>query len=242
MADQGHADLGARYLTMLRGELSGRGVRCELIDYGIVPRLRFYEPGDTGGAADFDNNIVAVPLGGGWFYCWPWAEPIGPVTRPRQAAQAILTDLGLDGPASDRSRRPVADGPADAGTSPAQHPSGARAEGSTRAPGPRPAGTIRRAPASWPSGQQRTRPAATYVVWAPWSRQPEPGHARAPVMPAAASHPAPRLPMAARAARSPLPGFPGCTPRRAGTRAARPGRLRVYPPFQVPPGTWASAR
>jgi hypothetical protein len=93
MAGQGHAGLGARYLAVLRDELSGRGVRCELIGGGIVPRLRVYEPGENSGAAEFDNNVVAVPLGGVWFYCWPWAEPIGPVTRPGQAAQAILTSL-----------------------------------------------------------------------------------------------------------------------------------------------------
>ena len=66
----------------LHGELSRRGLRCELIGHGVVPRLRVYPRGDTGGTEEFDNNIVAVPLGGGWFYCWPWAEPIGPVTAP----------------------------------------------------------------------------------------------------------------------------------------------------------------
>jgi hypothetical protein len=104
MTEQGpRMDLDVWYLTALRGELTGRGMRCELADHGITPRLRVYPPGETGSGEEFDNNIVAVPFGGGWFYCWPWAEPIGPVTRPAQAAQAILADLGLGGDDSDEA-------------------------------------------------------------------------------------------------------------------------------------------
>jgi hypothetical protein len=84
----------AQYLLALRDELAGRGTRCELDGRGIWPRLRIYCPSETA-AAQFDNNVVAALVRGRWCYCWPWAELIGPVTRPSQAAETILSDLGI---------------------------------------------------------------------------------------------------------------------------------------------------
>jgi hypothetical protein len=86
---------GRSHLIALRDELARRGVRCELDDRGIWPRLRIYCPGETTGA-EFDNNVVAAPISGQWCYWWPAAEPIGPVTHLNQAAETIIDELGIE--------------------------------------------------------------------------------------------------------------------------------------------------
>jgi hypothetical protein len=97
-----------RHLIALRGELARRGLRCELEDRGVWPRLRIYCPGE-GASAEFDNNVVAAPIAGRWFFFWPGAEPIGSVTRLGQAAERIADHLGLDGdPDDDGTGQPVA--------------------------------------------------------------------------------------------------------------------------------------
>jgi hypothetical protein len=97
-----------RHLIALRDELARRGVRCELEDRGVWPRLRIHCPGE-GASAEFDNNVVAAPIAGRWFFFWPGAEPIGSVTRLAQAAERIADDLGLDGdPDDDGTGQPVA--------------------------------------------------------------------------------------------------------------------------------------
>ena len=92
-----------QHLIALRSELARRGVRCELDDRGIWPRLRIYCPGETPGA-DFDNNVVAAPISDQWCYWWPSATPIGPVTHLTQAAETILDELGIDD-SEDEDRR-----------------------------------------------------------------------------------------------------------------------------------------
>ena len=82
-----------QHLIALRDELALRGVRCELDDRGIWPRLRIYCPGETPGA-DFGNNVVSAPISGQWCYWWPSATPIGPVTCLTQAAEIIIDELG----------------------------------------------------------------------------------------------------------------------------------------------------
>jgi hypothetical protein len=84
-----------QHLIALRDELARRGVRCELDDRGIWPRLRIYCPGETTGA-EFDNNVVAAPISDRWCYWWPSATPIGPVTHLTQAAEAIIDELGIE--------------------------------------------------------------------------------------------------------------------------------------------------
>lgn len=102
------ADHRERHLIALRDELTRRGVRCELEDRGVWPRLRIYCPRE-GVCADFDNNVVAAPIAGRWFFFWPGAEPIGSVTRLGQAAERIADDLGLHGdPDDDGTGQPVA--------------------------------------------------------------------------------------------------------------------------------------
>jgi len=93
-----------QHLILLRDELARRGVRCELDDRGVWPRLRIYCPGETVGA-EFDNNVVAAPISGRWRYCWPSAIPIGRVTRLTQAAETIIDELGV---ASESERMSVA--------------------------------------------------------------------------------------------------------------------------------------
>lgn len=90
-----------QHLTALGEELAVRGVRCELASQGVYPRLRIYCPGE-GASADFDHNVVAAPVVGRWFFFWPWAEPLGSVTRFAEAAARIIDDLDLDsGPGDD---------------------------------------------------------------------------------------------------------------------------------------------
>jgi hypothetical protein len=97
-----------QHLIVLRDELAGRGVRCALEAQGVWPRLRIYCAGE-GASAEFDNNVVAAPLAGQWFYFWPWAEPVGPVTRLTQVAGNIIEDLGLDdGGPDDSADQPAA--------------------------------------------------------------------------------------------------------------------------------------
>ena len=109
MIDQNQGvDQCEQHLIVLRDELAGRGVRCALEARGVWPRLRIYCPGE-GASAEFDNNVVAAPLAGQWFYFWPWAEPVGPVPRLTQAAGNIIEDLGLDnGGPDDSADQPVA--------------------------------------------------------------------------------------------------------------------------------------
>ena len=106
MTDQNPGiDQRKEHLAALRDELTRQGVRCALNDRGAWPRLRIYCPGE-GGSAEFDNNVVAAPIAGRWFFFWPGAEPIGSVTRVAAAARRIIDDLCLDG--DDGTGMPVA--------------------------------------------------------------------------------------------------------------------------------------
>jgi hypothetical protein len=96
-----------QHLIALRGELTRRGVRCELDDRGIWPRLRVYCPGETAGA-EFDNNVVAAPVSDRWHYWWPSATPIGPVTHLTQAAETIIDELGVEEREDEDGRTNVA--------------------------------------------------------------------------------------------------------------------------------------
>ena len=92
------------HLIALRDELTRHGVRCALDDHGMWPRLRIHCPGE-GTTAESGNNVVAAPIAGRWFFFWPWAEPIGSVTRATDAARRIIDDLCLDG--DDGTGQPV---------------------------------------------------------------------------------------------------------------------------------------
>jgi hypothetical protein len=96
-----------QHLIALRGELARRGVRSELDERGIWPRLRIYCPGETPGA-DFDNNVVASPISDRWCYWWPSAMPIGPVTCLTQAAETIIDELGIEEREDEGGRTNVA--------------------------------------------------------------------------------------------------------------------------------------
>jgi len=120
-----------QHLIALRDELAGRGVRCALDDRGLWPRLRIYCP-DEGATAEFDNNVVAAPISGRWCFCWPWAVPIGSVSRVAQAAEDIITDLGIGDRGRRRgARRSVAGCLADAAAGPSGYLQPAHARPST---------------------------------------------------------------------------------------------------------------
>lgn len=84
-----------RHLVALGEELAWRGVWCVVDDRGLWPRLRIYCPGEDGASAEFDNNVVAARLDGRWCFCWPSAVPIGPVTCVADAAEEVVSDLGI---------------------------------------------------------------------------------------------------------------------------------------------------
>jgi hypothetical protein len=87
----------AACLAKLEVELTARGMRCELVTTGYMPRLRLYVPlAYTGGwAADcaFEDHILATnEVAGRWQFWWPWIEPIGPVDDVAGSADRILHD------------------------------------------------------------------------------------------------------------------------------------------------------
>jgi hypothetical protein len=83
------------YLTKLAVELSARGVKCELVTTGWVPRLRLETPGHwvSGRHIDpaFEDHVMAAGFGDGqWRFWWPWIEPIAPVDDLGGAVKHIL--------------------------------------------------------------------------------------------------------------------------------------------------------
>jgi hypothetical protein len=85
-----------QFLVTLRGELASRGVDSDLRDEGGQPRLDVYARG-RGAAGDEPLDSVAVArLEDGWWYCWAALMPICGVTPVTGAAQAVISELGLD--------------------------------------------------------------------------------------------------------------------------------------------------
>jgi hypothetical protein len=83
------------HLSKLGVELSARGMKCELVTTGWVPRLRLEIPWGwaSGRFADsaFEDHVVAADFGDGrWRFWWPWIEPIAPVDDLEGAANHIL--------------------------------------------------------------------------------------------------------------------------------------------------------
>jgi hypothetical protein len=88
-------DLRLEYLGKLGLELLTRGVECELITTGIVPRLRLGKPCEclqsVGADLAFEDNIIAAQLRDGkWQFWWPWIQPIGLADDPAGAADHII--------------------------------------------------------------------------------------------------------------------------------------------------------
>lgn len=85
----------AVYLAKLRVELAARGLRCELITTGCVPRLRLYipwrwAPGWIADSAFEDHGVAAESPDRQWCFWWPWIQPIAPVDDVMSAADHIL--------------------------------------------------------------------------------------------------------------------------------------------------------
>jgi len=83
------------YLSKLAVELSARGMACELVTTGWVPRLRLETPvywvGDRRIDAAFEDHVIAAAFGDGqWRFWWPWIEPIAPVDDLDGAAKHIF--------------------------------------------------------------------------------------------------------------------------------------------------------
>jgi len=96
-------------LVTLRGELASRGVDSEVHDEGGQPRLDVYGRGrGTAGGEPLDSVAVAW-LEDGWWYCWPALLPICGVPPVTRAAQAVISELGLDGDSDGDSGADVPD-------------------------------------------------------------------------------------------------------------------------------------
>jgi hypothetical protein len=195
-------DQREQHLIALRDELARQGVRCALDDRGVWLRLRIYCPGE-GVSAEFDNNVVAAPIAGRWFFFWPGAEPIGSVTRVADAARRLIDDMCLD---DDGTGQPV--------TSLAmwrmlQHArAGISSPGTPSAP---PGGTA----ATRHQPPRQSRPAVPRL--STWRTGPPPGQ-RAPAgRTAAGKHAEDKAPC--RVLRIPAPGLGGI--RRAGRKPWR---------------------
>jgi len=85
------------YLSKLAVELSVRGMVCELVTTGWVPRLRLETPVYWAGGrhidSAFEDHVIAAAFGDGqWRFWWPWIEPIAPVDDLDRAATHILSN------------------------------------------------------------------------------------------------------------------------------------------------------
>ena len=108
----------ADYLSKLGAELSARGMGCELVTTGWVPRLRLEIPWRwvSGRFTDsaFGDHVVAAAFGDGqWRFWWPWIEPIAPVDDVGGAADHILRNTlelfmqDADGEIEEASKMPA---------------------------------------------------------------------------------------------------------------------------------------
>ena len=88
-------DLAAQYLGLLGMELHARGMWCELVTTGCVPRLKLSVPWRWAvGVFDdkaFEDHILATDaVDGRWSFWWPWIQPIAPVGDLAGAADHII--------------------------------------------------------------------------------------------------------------------------------------------------------
>lgn len=101
-------------LERLCAELGRRGLRSEVVTSTIRPRLRLAIPGGPYGRladAEFEDNVVAAAgPDGRWSYWWPWVEAIYAADDPVQAAEVIMTGLGLDASEGDEAGEAGSDG------------------------------------------------------------------------------------------------------------------------------------
>jgi hypothetical protein len=84
------SDRGARYLGVLGEELRARGVKCELLTTGSIPRLWVDIPWLSGCDPGFHDNVLAgFEPDGHWRYWWPSIEPIARVEDLAEAVDHI---------------------------------------------------------------------------------------------------------------------------------------------------------
>jgi hypothetical protein len=92
----------ARYLAALEAELAGCGLRCEVDDGRLWPRLSIDPDFPCWDLSGWGYNVVAAPAcDGWWWYRWPWSEKIAPVSEPAQAAKLVCDQLGSGDPGDD---------------------------------------------------------------------------------------------------------------------------------------------
>ena len=88
-------ELSTACLSDLQSALAKRGMRSDLDTRSVWPRLRVHgDYEDCPAVSDFENSVVAIPLGDGWWFTWPWAEKICEVTDITSAADRITLELG----------------------------------------------------------------------------------------------------------------------------------------------------
>ena len=87
--------MGEDHLRALQQALAAQGIQADL-RMGAWPRLRVYGTacGTSSADDDFDNSVVAISRQGGWWFAWPWAEPISPVTSLAAAIDKITDVVG----------------------------------------------------------------------------------------------------------------------------------------------------
>lgn len=89
------SECGEDNLFALQLELSAQGVKADLDTCTAWPRLRVYGEAEINPRlAEFDNSVVAVSYDGEWWFSWPWAEKISPVTDVKAAAELIIRTVG----------------------------------------------------------------------------------------------------------------------------------------------------
>ena len=113
-------DVRADYLGELAASLRHRGVRCELVTTGYVPRLSLDIPWFFSNEDDqFEDHVLAASEPDGqWRFWWASLQPIAPVTDIERTTDHIYRstmylfepDDDSDAGEPDNLKRPAASG------------------------------------------------------------------------------------------------------------------------------------
>ena len=93
-SEPGRAPSGL-YIIALLGELTSRGVSCDVQGGAEKPHLRIYFPAEITAAKEPIDGVSVGRIGGEWWSCSPQVMPVCPVTPVARAAETVVNDLGL---------------------------------------------------------------------------------------------------------------------------------------------------